>query len=103
MAKPVIVNIPHDLGRDEARRRLESGFGRIRDQIGALGVSFQERWEGDRLHFDGGRFGQKIAGRIDILPDSVRVEVDLPWILASIAEKLQGRLQKEGQLLLGKR
>ena len=103
MAKPVIVNIPHDLGRDEARRRLENGFGRIRDQIGALGVSVQERWEGDRLHFGGGRFGQKIAGRIDILPDSVRVEVDLPWILASIAEKVQGRLQKEGQLLLGKR
>jgi hypothetical protein len=103
MAKPVIVNIPHDLGRDEARRRLEGGFGRIRDQIGGLGLSFQERWEGDRLHFEGGRFGQNIAGRIDVLPDSVRIEVDLPWILAGIAEKLQGRMQNEGRLLLGKR
>ncbi len=103
MAKPVVVNIPHDLGRDEARRRLETGFGRIRDQIGSFGLSFQERWEGDRLHFDGGRFGQKIAGRIDVLQDSVRIEVDLPWVLAGIAEKLQGRVQKEGQLLLGKK
>ena len=103
MAKPVIVNIPHDLGRDEARRRLETGFGRIRDQIGAFGVSFQERWEGDRLYFEGGRFGQKIAGRIDVLQDSVRLEVDLPWILAGIADKLQGRVQKEGRLLLEKR
>jgi hypothetical protein len=103
MAKPVIVNIPHDLGRDEARRRLENGFGRIRDQISGFGISFQERWDGDRLHFDGGRFGQKVTGRIDVLPDSVRLEVDLPWILAGIAEKLQGRVQKEGQLLLAKK
>ncbi len=103
MSKPVVVDVPHELGREEARRRLQNGFGRIREQIGGKAVSFQERWEGDRLHFDGGRFGQKIAGRIDVLPDSVRVEVDLPWILASIAEKVQGRLQKEGQLLLGKR
>ena len=103
MAKPVVVNIPHDLGRNEARRRLENGFGRIRGQIGAFGLSFQERWEGDRLHFEGGRFGQKIAGRIDVLESSVRVEVDLPWILAGIAEKLQGRVQNEGRLLLGKK
>lgn len=103
MAKPVVVNIPHDLGRDEARRRLQDGFGRIRDQINSFGLSFQERWEGDRLHFDGGRFGQKIAGRVDVLQDSVRIEVDLPWILAGIAEKLQGRVQNEGRLLLAKK
>ncbi len=103
MAKPVIVNIPHDLGREEARRRLETGFGRIRDQIGSFGLNFQERWEGDRLHFTGGKFGQKVAGRIDVMQESVRIEVDLPWILAGIAEKLQGRVQNEGRLLLGKK
>jgi hypothetical protein len=103
MAKPLIVDIPHDLGREEARRRLESSFGRIHDQIAGFGLSFQERWEGDRLHFEGGRFGQKIAGRIDVLQDTIRLEVELPWILAGIAEKIRGRVQNEGRLLLGKK
>jgi hypothetical protein len=31
------------------------------------------------------------------------MEVDLPWILASIAEKVKGRLQKTGTLLLEKK
>ena len=103
MSKPVVVNVPHELGRHEARRRLEEGFGRIREQIGGKALAFEERWEGERLHFNAGAFGQKVTGRVDILDASVRIEVDLPWILASIAEKLQGRLKKEGTLLLGKK
>ena len=103
MAKPIVVDIPHDLGRAEARRRLERGFGQIGEQFGGKALGFQERWEGDRLHFDAGAFGQKVSGRIDVLENSVRMEVDLPWILASIAQKLQGRLQKTGTLLLEKK
>ena len=103
MSKPVVVNVPHDLGRDEARRRLETGFGRIREQIGGKSLAFEERWEGERLHFNAGAFGQKVSGRVDVLDKSVRIEVDLPWMLASIAEKLQGRLQKAGTLLLEKK
>jgi hypothetical protein len=102
----VTVNIPHSLGKDEARRRIEEGFGRMRQQMtGGFGamLSFQERWEGDRLHFDGGGLGQKLSGRLDVLADSVRVELDLPEILAAIADKIAGRLQTEGQKLLEKR
>src|SRR5688500_14914229 len=103
MAKPVVVSIPHDLGQQEARRRLETGFGRIRQQIAGHALAFDERWEGDRLHFQAGAFGQKVSGRVDVFDKSVRIEVDLPWILAQIAEKLQGRIRKEGTLLLEKK
>jgi hypothetical protein len=102
----VTVNIPHSLGKDEARRRIEEGFGRMRQQMtggfGAL-VAVNERWEGDRLHFEGGGMGQKLTGRLDVLADSVRLEVDLPEILAAIADKIAGRLKTEGQKLLEKR
>lgn len=103
MSKPVIVNVPHELGREEARRRLHGGFGRIRDQIGGKALAFEEHWDGERMHFRAGALGQKVTGRVDVFEKSVRIEVDLPWILASIAEKLQGRLQKEGTLLLEKK
>lgn len=103
MSKPLVVDIPHELGQAEARRRLEGGFGRIRDQIGGKAVAFEERWEGDRLNFDAGIFGQKVSGRVDVFDRSVRLEIDLPWVLAAIADKLRGRIEKEGTLLLEKK
>jgi hypothetical protein len=103
MAKPVVVTISHDLGREEARRRLQGSFARFGEQIGGKALAFNERWDGDRLNFDAGMLGQKVSGRIDVLADSLRIEVDLPWMLATIAEKLQGRIRSAGTLLLEKK
>jgi hypothetical protein len=103
MGKPLIVDIPHELGRVEARRRLETGFDRIRDQIGGKALAFDQHWEGERLIFAAGGFGQKVSGRVDVFEKIVRVEVDLPWFLATIAEKMQGRIARAGTLLLEKK
>lgn len=106
MGRPVTVTIPHALGKDEARRRIDEGFGRMRQQmIGGLGamLSFNERWEGDRLHFEGGGLGQKMTGRLDVRADAVEIQLDLPEMLAAIAEKIVGRLKSEGQKLLEKK
>ena len=106
MGRPVTVNLPHSLGKDEARRRIESGFGAMRQQMtGGMGsmLSFQERWEGDQLQFEGGALGQKIRGRLEVLADSVRIELDLPEMLAMIADRISGTLKREGQKLLEKK
>lgn len=104
MARPVTVTIPHELGRDEARRRIENGFGSIEDQLGsAVKMRFQERWEGDRMHFNGGSFGQKVSGHVDVMEKEVRVEVVLPTLLAALAEKIKGRLSQQGTRLLEKK
>jgi hypothetical protein len=106
MGRPVRVNLPHSLGKDEARQRIEQGFGRMRQQMtGGLSamLAFQERWEGDRLHFEATSLGQKLAGRLDVRADDVEIEVDLPEILAAIADRIKDKLKQEGQKLLEKR
>lgn len=110
MARPVTVSIPHKLGKDEARKRIEQGFGQMRQQMtggvaGALGgmMKFEERWEGDRLHFEGGGLGQKLTGRLDVRDSSVDIQLDLPEILAAIADRITGKLRTEGQKLLEKK
>jgi hypothetical protein len=66
-------------------------------------LAFQERWEGDRLHFDASGLGQKMSGRLDVRPDSVQIELDLPEFLAALAERITGKLQQEGRELLEQR
>ena len=100
MAKPVVVTIAHQLGRAEAQRRLKNGFGRIGEQFATGGLAFDERWDGDRLDFSARALGQTIAGKIDVMDESVRIEVNLPWALALMAEGLQRRVSRAGRLLL---
>ena len=102
MAKPVTVSIPHELGKVEARKRIEDGLTRMIDQFGQ-GVKLNKTWDGDRLNFSAKVVGQAVAGRLDILEKAVNMEVDLPPFFAMIADKVKGRLKQEGQLMLEKK
>ena len=102
MSKAITAKIPHELGKAEARRRVELGFGSIEQQLGggALKMWFKERWEGDRLYFSGGTFGQSVRGHADVTETAVRVEVVLPTLMAALAETIKDKLLKKGTLLL---
>lgn len=102
MAEPVRVSIPHQIGRAEARRRIEAGFGKLFQQLPGGGGAGQQRWDGDRLEFSVTAMAQTISGSIDVLDTSVTIEVQLPGLLGQIAGAFKGRLQKAGQLLLTK-
>lgn len=99
MSKPVVVSIPHELGRAEARRRIENGVGQLTSQIGAVG-ELKQAWKDDVLHFSVHAIGQTVTGTIAVEDREARVEVMLPGIFAMIANKVKGRLRDEGQLLL---
>jgi hypothetical protein len=100
MATPITISIPHQLGRAEARRRIEAGFARIVQQLPVSGGTCSERWDGDRLSFSVAAMGQTVAGVIDVLDATVELEIALPGVLGIIATGLKGRLQQVGQLLL---
>lgn len=106
MSRPIVANVPHSLGKEEARRRLAEGFKQIEGQLsgGLKGmVAFTNRWDGDRLSFEGGGLGQRISGHMDVLSDSVHIEVELPALLAALADRLKLGVEKQTQLLLGKK
>ena len=99
MSKPIVVNIPHELGRAEARRRIDEGVTQLTGQIGAVG-EVKRTWQGDTLVFSLQAIGQTVSGNIAVAEHDVRLEVELPGIFAMVAGKLRGRLQNEGQILL---
>jgi hypothetical protein len=110
MSRPVTVSIPHSLGKDEAHRRIEQGFTQMRQQMlaGVGGVmskmfTITDRWEGDQLQFEGSGMGQKMTGRLDVRENAVDIQIDLPDVLAALAEKITGRLKDDTQKLLEKK
>jgi hypothetical protein len=103
MAEPLIVIIPHSLGKVEASRRLKSGFAGIRTAFGDRFSIVAEVWTEDHLEFRIGLFGQAATGTIDVSDEHVRLVVQLPWLLAKLAGKAKALIQKQGQLLLDKK
>ena len=103
MSAPVVVSIPHRLGRDEAARRIRSGFERADGQFAGMLKISEQIWTGDRLAFRASALGQAAAGTIDVGEDQVRIEVTLPWLLAKVAERLMPAIQRETVLMLEKK
>ena len=103
MSKPLIVSIPHHLGKAEATRRLKSGLGGARSHFAHLFTVQEETWTGDHLEFRVSALGQVVSGTIDVLDTSVNLQVVLPWLLAKVAEAIQPLIRKEGTLMLEKK
>ncbi|QQO19947.1 polyhydroxyalkanoic acid system family protein [Bradyrhizobium diazoefficiens] len=101
MSAPLVVSIPHRLGREEAVRRLKAGLGRAAASIPVMQIE-EERWTGDSMNFRIRALGQIASGQVDVGDDQVRVEVVLPWLLQRFAEMAQATIRKRGQLLLTK-
>ena len=102
MARPVTINISHDLGREEAQRRIRDGFEKVAGKI-EFGSEFEQRWEGDTLHFDAKAFGMSATGTVEAGEKMVTVTVVLPALLAGMAEMIKGKVEKESTLLLEKK
>jgi hypothetical protein len=102
MPAPLVVSIPHSLGREEAMRRLKTGLSRAATSVPMLSVD-EERWEDNRMVFRVRAMGQAAAGHVDVADDHVRVEVVLPWLPQRFAEAAQAMIRSRGDRLLTKK
>ena len=98
--KTIDVSIPHRLGRDEAAARLKSGVERLQSQFGGQVAQIQHTWTGYRADFAFSTMGQGITGRLNVEDEAIKLSVDLPWMLAVLADKIKGKIETEGRRLL---
>ena len=99
MTQPIAIDIPHQLGRDGARTRIEQGTGRLAEFIPG-GMITEQRWEGDTLHLAVEALGQRVVSRIAVEEARVHAEFDLPPMLALFAEKIRAKLARDVPKLL---
>ena len=103
MAKPIVVSIPHNLGKAEAVSRLKAGLGRVIESFGGKLAVVEEKWTEEHLDFRIPALGQTTRGTVDVEHDHVRLEVELPWALGLLAQKAKALMQQRGKLLLEKK
>jgi hypothetical protein len=98
--EPLVVTISHRLGRDEAKRRIETGLGAIRSEVARYVKEIDYAWDGYRLDFRVSAMLQAITGRIEVYDELVKVELALPLLLHLFAQRIIGRIERRGAALL---
>lgn len=101
MERPIEVELPHKLGRDEAHRRIADNVHKLRDHLpGGAASHVQSSWSGDTLNLDIAAMGQTVAAQIAVEETRVRVRVSLPGMLSFFAVPIEAALKAKGSDLL---
>ncbi len=99
MSQPVQVDLPHSLGKEEARRRLAANIHKLESHIPG-GAKVQSSWSGDRLNLEVVAMGQAVTGDLDVEESRVRCKLELPGMLAMFARPIEAMLTAKGSELL---
>ena len=99
MTQPIDVDLPHSLGKDEARRRIANNIHKLEQHIPG-GAQVQSMWNGDQLSLQVAAMGEAVNATIDVMERKVHLKVLLPGMLGMFAGMVQVALQKKGGVLL---
>jgi hypothetical protein len=101
MAKPTIIEIPHNLGRDEARRRMAAGIGKLASHIPGGAATVTHSWPSqDRLSLTVTTMGVEVPCTVDAQATSLRVTLQLPAMLSLMSGPIKAIVQQQGDRLL---
>jgi hypothetical protein len=100
--KSLEVRVPHALGRDEVRRRLDAAVVRARDEYADKVGGIDASWEGeDRLRLMLTIMGMDIGSEVEIHVAELVVRVDVPGMAGLFAGRIKDGIQERLGGLLG--
>jgi hypothetical protein len=100
MQRPIDVDLPHKLGRDEARRRLATNIHKLKDHIPGGATHVDSSWVGDQLNLNVHAMGQSVEAQIDVEDAKVHCRIQLPGMLSLFAAPIEAMLKAKGSDLL---
>jgi len=99
MSGPIIVDLPHRLGAEEAKRRIGANIGSLAGHLPS-GAQVRSSWQGDRLNLGIAAMGQELDAALDIQESVVRVTVMLPPALAFFGKAIEAGLRRSAPEML---
>jgi putative polyhydroxyalkanoate system protein len=99
MTQPIDIDLPHNLSKDEARRRIANNIHKLQEHIPG-GAQVQSGWSGDQLNLNIAAMGEAVSATIEVMDTKVHLRVLLPGMLGMFSGMIQAALQKKGSVLL---
>ena len=99
MSQPIDVDLPHNLGKDEARRRIANNVHKLADHIPG-GAQVQSGWAGDQLNLQITAMGESVNATIDVRTPRCTSGCFCRGMLGMFSGLIQAALQKKGNVLL---
>lgn len=97
------VPIPHELPREEVRRRLRERSHEMAAHIPGPMAEVLTDWPSeDRMNMTIRAMGQNLVGTVDIEDNRLVVEVTLPPLISFMEPTIAGAMKSQGQKLLAK-
>jgi hypothetical protein len=97
---PIVVTIPHRLGKAEAARRIRARIDDSRARDAARFKVAEENWDGDQLTFRIALLGLPVTGTIEVGDDQAHAEVKLSWYQSHMLKPAEAFIRDEGAKLL---
>jgi hypothetical protein len=100
MSSPMQFDIPHRLGRDEARRRIQAGIPKLERHIPG-GGQVESRWlDADQLEMTIAAMGQTITVELAVEDAMVRASVAVPFMLSMMSGAISGFVKTSAEKML---
>lgn len=89
MSNTITLTVPHTLGVDEAKRRISARLAKLQhDYVNKVGSS-DVSWAGDIALVKVSFLAQTATAHVNVQAGSVRVDIELPWVLSALSGKIQ--------------
>lgn len=92
---PLEVRVPHSLGREELKRRIDAAIGRAREEYEPQVGPIKADWvEAHRLAVGLSVMGMPFDGHVEVQETEVLVQVQLPGMVSMFAGKIRDGIQE---------
>lgn len=95
------VNLPHDLGREEVRRRMRERSHEIATFFPGGIATVDTSWsDEDQMDLLITVLGKQVSGAVEVYDDHVTIAIDLPLSLSMMKGVLESAVRTEASKLL---
>lgn len=94
------MTIPHQLGQEEARSRVQGMISNMKEQYGDRVSDLSEQWNGDTGTFSLKAMGMSLKGTLQITDSELKVDGDLPWAAKPFQGTIEATIRERAERLL---
>jgi predicted NBD/HSP70 family sugar kinase len=95
------LSVAHQLGQEEARKRLAGLMAESRTRFAGKISQVAESWNGYVDTFSFQAMGFSVSGTLDVQPDQVSIEMNVPWAAYPFKARVENEILTHARQLLG--